>query len=91
MHLSQNTAPPPRKAKTPSDSGAQGSQVVTLNNVNSATDAAHWEYRVREASGRFLVLSPLGLAIEDCASPVAASRLADAWNARRGLGVGHGI
>jgi hypothetical protein len=91
MHLTQNTAAPPQKAKTPSDSGAQGSQVVTLNKVNSATDAAHWEYRVLEASGRFLVLSPLGLAIEDCASAIAASRLANARNARMGMGVSHGI
>lgn len=56
-------------------------------NRNSATVAAAWKYRVLEVFGRFVVMSPTGLAIEDCASPVTAWHLAAAWNGRMGLEV----
>lgn len=76
---------PPMKAKAPSDSGAQGSQVLTLNAVNSATSAANWKYRVRKVLGRFFVVSPLGTAIENCRTEASAARMAAGLNAGRGM------
>lgn len=54
--------------------------------INSATCAAGWEYRALRSCGRYLVVSPLGIAIEDCAAASSAARLAAEWNSRGGLG-----
>ncbi len=75
---------PPHKAKAPSDCGAQGLQVETFENPDSATGTPSWEYRVTEVRGRFLVISPLGIAIEDCPTMASAVCLAARLNGNRG-------